>query len=138
MTVRYLRLQCGDPFPAPDGFSPYKAVVVIEEAVSPEWQVAASRWLAGSGCLYMMAWGKDCESWDDSVDSANMEQFGYGDIPEDSFITTTWHDDEPLQEVMYFAKEVARHPTVELDNVLFLHIGPADRQAEFEALYRDA
>ena len=138
MSVRYLRFQSGDPLPALDGLSPYKAVVVIEDVVDSDWLVAASRWLADSGCLYMMAWGKDCSSWDDSVDLANLDQFGYGEIPDHKFIMTTWHDDKSLQEVVRFAKFSAQHPCIELENVLFLHIGSADRQGEFEDLYRDA
>jgi hypothetical protein len=80
MYVTYLRLQHSDPFPALDDFSPFKAIVVIEDVVDPEWQMAASKWLADTGCRYMMAWGKDCSSWDDSVDLANLDQFGYGEI----------------------------------------------------------
>ena len=137
MNVHYLRLQSGDPLPALDGFSPYKAIVVIEDVVDSEWQAAVSRWLADSGCLYMMAWGKDCESWHDSVDLAR-DQFGYGEIPDDKFIMTTWHDDEPLKEVVWFAEFPALHPTIELESVLFLRIGAVDRQSEFEDLYRNA
>lgn len=138
MTILYFRLQNGDPLPVLDGFSPYKAVVVIEDIVDFEWQAAASRWLADSGCLFMMAWGKDCSSWDDSVDYANMDQFASGEIPDDKFILTSWHGDEPLQQVVWFSKFAAIHSTIELENVLFLHIGSADRQSEFEDLYRNA
>ncbi len=89
MHVHYLRLLIGDPLPALGGFSPYKAVVVIEDVVDSEWQAAASRWLADSGCLYMMAWGKESSPWDDSVDLENLDPFGYGELPDDKFIMTT-------------------------------------------------
>lgn len=138
MNVQYVRLQNGDPLPTFEGFSPYKAVVVIEDVVDSEWQWAASRWLVDSGCLYMMAWGKDCSSWDDSVDLANVAQFEDSEIPHDKFIMTTWHDDESLQDVAQFAKFSAHHPTIELENVLLFHIGSADHQGELEALYRNA
>ena len=138
MAVRYLRVEAGDAFPDLADFSPFKAVVVVEAPVVDTWQAAASRWLAESGCLYMMAWGHDCESWDTSVDEANLRQFAYGDIPEDDLIMTTWHDDEPLEEVVWFAKVAAHHPSIEISNLLFLHIGATDRQAEFEALFDTA
>jgi len=138
MSNRYLRLVPGDPQPQLGNFSPFKAVLVIETDVDPEWQAAVSQWLANSGWRYMMAWGPACSSWDDSVDTANMEQFDYGDIPEDEFIITTWHDDEPLEEVLWFAKIAAQHPTLDLKNVLFLHIGTSDREEEISALFAAA
>jgi hypothetical protein len=138
MSIRYLRINSGDQLPDFEDFAPYKAVVVIDLAVDAGWQTRVSQWLVESGCLYMMAWGADCSSWDTSVDEANMRRFDYGDIPDDDFIMTTWHDDEPLAEVIWFAKVAAHHSTVEIDNVLFLHIGAEDRQAEFEELFNAA
>lgn len=69
-------------------FSPFKAVVVIEAEVSKEWQANVSKWLVNSGCFYMMAWGKDCSSWDCSVDLANIDLYE-DEIPEDGFVITT-------------------------------------------------
>ncbi len=138
MSQQYIRLQPDDTLPALNDFSPFRALVVVEEDVSPDWQSAVSNWLARSGCLYMMAWGKRCGSWNDSVDTANLEQFNYGDIPEDKFIMTTWHENESLEETIWFAKHTAFHPPVELPNVLFLHIGTTDREAEFLSLYEKA
>ena len=115
---------------------PFKAIVVVEDRSSPEWQAQASRWLVDSGCLYMMAWGEDCSSWDDSVDLANLEGFDFGDIPDDEFVMTTWHKNEPLREVFWFAKVVADHPAVKLDNILILHICADDKRAKFDILFR--
>lgn len=137
MKIQYLRLSHGEHLAPPGKFEPYKAVVV-EDRVEPDWQRDVSQWLAETGCLSMMAWGEDCISWDDSVDMANLEQFGFGKIPHERFIMTTWHENEPLQEVMEFAKFSAHHPDVEIDRLLLLHIGGADRQSEFTALYSDA
>ncbi len=84
----------------------------------------------------MMAWGEDCASWDDSVDLANLEGFDFGEIPDDEFVMTTWHENEPLRQVFWFAKEVANHPAVKLDNFLILHIGADDKRAKFDLLFR--
>lgn len=83
----------------------------------------------------MMAWGKDCGSWDDSVDWANLETFDFRDIPDNEFVMTTWHENESLQEVFRFAKEMAHHPAVKLDNVLILHVGAEEKRAKFETLF---
>lgn len=133
--IRYLRLRTGDPLPDIRDLSPFKAIVIIDGLVDPQWQADTSRWLADSGCRFMMAWGNCCSSWDDSVDIANIEQFDASDISADDFILTTWHEDEPLRDVFEFAKFAAHHPTVTMPSLLLLHISAVDRRDEFEALY---
>lgn len=86
----------------------------------------------------MMAWGDDCGSWDDSVDMANLEAFDFGDIPDDDDVMTTWHENDSLKETFRFAKALARHPTVELSNVLILHVGAGDKKARLDAIYQKA
>lgn len=44
--------------------------------------------------------GKDCELWHDIMDELYV---GYGD-ERDSFMISTWHNDEELNEVVEFAK----------------------------------
>lgn len=104
MTINYLQLQPGAEPPDISALKPFRTVVVIEES-SSEWQSLVSAWLVKSGCLYMMAWGKDCSGWDDSDDFANLEEFDSGDGPEDKFVMTTWHENEPLKEVFWLFQE---------------------------------
>lgn len=85
-----------------------------------------------------MAWGRECSSWDDSVDFANLEEFSYGEIPDDAFVMTTWHESEPLEEVFWFAKNSAFHPSIELDNTLILHLGENDKGEEFKKQFKNA
>ena len=94
----YLHLRPEGPQPSLDGAAPFKAVVVIDSEVTPEWQAQVSDWLVRSGCQYMMAWGLDCSSWDDSVDVANLEMFDFGEIPDEGFVMTTWHEKDSLLE----------------------------------------
>jgi len=74
----------------------------------------------------MVAWGTNCSSWDDSVDMANIEEFGFKEIPQDKFVMTTWHEDQPLSEALWFAKHNAFHPSVALGHTLLLHISAQD------------
>jgi len=138
MSVKYLQIPTGSQLPDISGFQPFRAVVIIENDSTPAWQSMASTWLVKSGCLYMMAWGNNCSSWDDSVDYANLAEFNYGDIPEDQFVMTTWHEDESLDEVFWFAKNNAFHPSVELRNTVILHISGQDREKELLSQYADA
>jgi hypothetical protein len=127
----YIRLTEGGPFPALSELSPFRAIVIAEETTSPKWRMSAAHWLVDQGCLYMMAWGCDCSLWDDDVDEANGETFNWGEIPDNKFVMTTWHEDEALDEVLWFAKFAANHPNVEISNVLILHICKTDRGEYF-------
>ena len=130
MDVRYLHLPAGQIPPDWEGPAPFKAVVVIEQDVSDEWRELVSDWLVRRGCLYMMAWGQDCSLWDDSVDLATLARFDYGDIPEDDFVMTTWHENEPLSEVLWYAAHVANHPTRDIGPTVILHVSAHPREAE--------
>ncbi len=132
---QYLRLVDGDSFPDIKVSCPFKTIVIIETPVSANWQAKASEWLVDQGCLYMLAWGLECSSWDDSVDIANLQCFDYKDIPDDRFVMTTWHANEPLTEVIEFAVRSAQHSSQVLENFIFLHISDICRQDEFKKLY---
>jgi hypothetical protein len=134
----YLHLPPGSPLPDIGHLSPFRAVVIIEAQVGAEWQGKVSDWLVRSGCLYMMAWGHDCTTWDDSVDIANLEAFDYGDIPADRDVWTTWHNDWQLGEVFDFCNRHARHPVVELPRVLLLHIALQGDEVGMLGTYADA
>src|SRR4051812_47720858 len=101
--VVHLRVPPGGELP-PLSACPTRTVVIAETKCWLGWQEQASTWLLGAGCLYMMAWGPNCSSWDDSVDIANLEEFAYGEIPDDRFVMTTWHSNESLRDVFWFSK----------------------------------
>ncbi|KAB8195626.1 hypothetical protein FKV24_004980 [Lysobacter maris] len=124
----YLHLPGGSTPPDLGGPSPFRAVVMVEQIVPLEWQMAVSDWLVRSGCLSMMAWGRDCGYWDDSVDLASLRILGYGEIPDDQLVMTSWHEHESLSDVFSFSKRHAFHSEVELQRTLLVHI--ADRSQE--------
>ncbi|WP_455430931.1 DUF7684 family protein [Solilutibacter oculi] len=134
---QYLHLVAGSGLPAL-ARQPTRAVLVLDQPVDPIWQRIVSSWLIEIGCLYMLAWGDNCSSWDDSVDIANHEPFGSSDIPEEADAMTTWHADEPLSECMWFAKNCATHSLVDLERTIILHIGPAPRERELVQAYAEA
>lgn len=135
MTLQYIQLKPEQATPDISALKPFLAVLVIEEPVSQPWQDLVSCWLVRSGCIYMMAWGLNCSDWDDSVDLANIEQFNYGEIPEDELVMTTCHEDEKLNAVFYQAKNSATHACVDFSNTLILHISSVNKEQEFLALY---
>lgn len=136
--ARYFRIAEGQPLPDLKPFAPYRAVVVLEGKYSYEWQDEVSAWLIRSGCLYMMAWGPDCSSWDDSVDWANLRDFDFGDIPDDRFVLTTWHEHETLEDVFWFAGFCASQGTVELRNTIIVHVSARDEGDEMLERFQHA
>ena len=138
MVTNYLQLHSGAELPDISELRPFRSVVVVDDETTTEWQSQVSSWLVKSGCLYMMAWGKECSTWDDSVDLANLEAFNYGDIPEDEFVMTTWHAKEQLRDVFGFAKRSAVHPTMDLPNILILHISDKTKENELLSNYVSA
>jgi len=129
--VRYLQLP-QEEVHLPDlvGMRPFRAVVLIREMVSNGWRNRVSDWLVASGCLYALAWGEDCSAWDDAVDWANIDAFDTKPMPPERFVVTTWHEDETIEEVFWFATHCAEHPTVPLQSDLILDISSANREAD--------
>lgn len=134
----YFHLPPGSSLPELSHLAPFRAVVIIDTQVTPEWQAKVSAWLVRSGSLYVQSWGQDCSAWDDSVDMANIEQFDFGDIPEDQSVVTTWHANESLSEVFDYCKRHAIHPTVELSHTVLLHIVEQDNAAHMIETYAAA
>ena len=121
--------------PAVADHAPFRAVVVIDAPYSTGWQKDVSDWLVLSGCLYMMAWGEDCSSWDDSVDYANRDAFSSGEIPDEKFVMTTWHERQSLDDVFWQAQFAADHPDVALAGTLIIHISDKEAGDEFLARF---
>lgn len=134
----YLQLRPEGPLPDLGHLAPYMAVVVIDDDSDEMWRWDVARWLVASGCRFMLAWGKECESWHDAVDDARDEAFDYDDIPPEEFVMTTWHEDEELEEVFWFARHRASHPALRLSNVVLLHVAAHGRPDELMAQFSEA
>ncbi|HEX4737244.1 MAG TPA: hypothetical protein VH331_06765 [Allosphingosinicella sp.] len=137
-TVEYFRIGEDAPLPDISPYAPFRAVVVLEAPFSTNWQDLVSKWLIESGCLYMMAWGEGCSGWHDAVDGAREGRFPSGEIPDDKFVMTTWHERETLEEVFWFAEFCAMHPDVELSTTLIIHVSPTARREEMFARFQAA
>ncbi|MDZ4275377.1 MAG: hypothetical protein U0995_05020 [Erythrobacter sp.] len=130
----YIHLPAGSPLP-PLQPAPRRIIVIVEQDVTSDWQDEVSKWIVDNGCLYMMAWGRDCSSWDDSVDWANRDRIGEAELTDENHVMTTWHADEPLSEVFFFNQMCAWHPTLDLERVTILDISEHDRSADILSAY---
>lgn len=127
MTLDYLHLSPDHALPSVEA-RPYRAFLIAEQSVAQAWRNEVASWLVKSGCLYFIAWGVDCEAWHDTVDWTNLEAFDFGDIPDDRFVMTTWHDKEPLSEALWFAGNCASHPDIELVDTVIVHVAREERR----------
>ncbi len=134
----YIHLTNSSGLPAVAARKPCKVVVIVEDTVTPDRRAAISQWLVESGCLYMMAWGKDCSAWAEAVELANRQNFDTDEVPNSALVMTTWHADETLQETFWFSKHTAMHPCASLDHIVLLHMAEVSREQELIAAYQDA
>lgn len=106
--------------------------------MTDDWRNGIAQWLVDSGCLYAIALGAECEKWHDAVDWANLETFDYGNIPDEKFVMTTWHSDEPMSEALRFAGNFAFHPVVELQRTVILHVATQAKPEELILIYAES
>jgi hypothetical protein len=60
-----------------------------------------ANWALDQGSVYLCAWGPDCERVHDIIDEVIANR-NLGETDED-VIMTTWHEDEALDEALWFA-----------------------------------
>lgn len=136
MEPRYLHLEPEQPLPEL-ALGPFAAVIVSDETVSNAWRNQACEWLVAAGTLYVVAWGVDCEAWHDGVDRAVLSKFDYNEVPDNSFVMTTLHNDESLSEAFWFAGNCAIHPDVDIKEMVVLHISDKPKREALLAVYRE-
>ena len=132
----YRQIAPGCALPDISHLAPFKAVIVLETDYSIDWQDEVSGWLVASGCRYMMAWGPNCSSWDDSVDWADIKNRNCED-DDSKFVMTTWHREETLENVFWYSQFCANFSAddIELTNALILHISESIQESTCLALF---
>jgi len=132
--LEYLHLppETAVPYLAPQ---PFRAILIADISVNDKWRSDVANWLVECGCLYVIVWGVDCKTWHDFVDLAVIESFNFGDIPEDRFVMTTWHDNESLPEVFWFAGNGTSHPVIDLETTLIVHVSEAEQRTALIEAY---
>lgn len=70
-------------------------------SISDQTLRSVARALIDRGMSYLCVWGNECSRVHDEFD---LER---GDEPDGHVVMTTWHDDEPLAEALWFFANVA-------------------------------
>jgi hypothetical protein len=95
-----------------------------------------ARHLITNGCVYICAWGPDCERVHDIFDETDMELHA-GD---DAVVMSTWHDREPLSEAIWFALNSTWPDEAYADgcnSVVGISIGNSGWTAEMSEAFKD-
>ena len=123
----YIFLPTDTPVIIPPEMTQFKCLILIERDVSEDYRHEVSKTLVEASCLYTLAWGRNCTLWDDSVDWAFLEHYNHKNVPEEKFVTTTFHPNETLEEVIEFAKDCTEYSLVRLEDTLVLDFTQNER-----------
>lgn len=135
MTLKYLRLAPESGLPHLTEGSAFRAIIIADSQTSSAWRGKVSQWLAATECCYLQAWGVACEQWHDAMDDAIVS---YDKSFADKLVITTWHADETLEDVFWFAKHCASHPVHTLQCTLLIHVAETDKREELRLAYAAA
>lgn len=100
--VRFISLSPPYNFLSPFNNEPFVLLLITGEAVTGDERLELCDQIVSSGCRYVCCFGHECELGHDTIDESYIATDPNYDPPEDTLIMTTWHDDEPLIDVMHF------------------------------------
>lgn len=81
--------------------------------------------LFGSGVIYACTWGPDCMRVHDLFDEIHA---GDGSSEPGFDLMTTWHDDEPLEEALWFFLNSAIPPDFEPEETAYVAVAVGNRE----------
>ena len=105
-------------------------LVISTGSITKEQRERIASDVVTSRCQYALTYGNDCQAWHDAIDLAGVDAGG----PEDRFLMTTWHDDEPIEDVVDFLWWNTSYDCFEAVRLAIVHIGS---DARLEASVRE-
>lgn len=136
--MEYIQLIDDSDLPGIAHCAPFKAILAIEEAVSRNRQIEISNWLVEMGAKYVMICGTDCQSWEESIRRANLNQVDLEHMKPEEFVMITSHPNERLRSVFWHAKKHARHTHVKIVHTVIIHVGRQNRSVDYLSMYEKA
>ncbi len=82
--------------------APYACLVYSTEYTTKEEMERVSNWIVSSGCRFAVCAGVECSQWHDAIDWAYISSDPNYSPPESRFVMTSWHEEESLEEVVWF------------------------------------
>ena len=109
-------------------------VVALDPAITREEQSSLSLALVEQGCRYAVCAGINASSWDDSVDMAFLGSDTDFNPPDARFVMTSWHDDEPPEDVVHFFANCTTFDNFEANQFVAVFLGAAPDPAYLASL----
>jgi hypothetical protein len=108
--------------PTFDGAAYVGVIWALDNTFDQAARMQIGRDLIQSGCRYIVCGGVECEQWHDDADLAqgDLDRTFSGNMP---FVMTTWHEREPLEEVLWFANYCTAFEDYDFKCILVLVIG---------------
>lgn len=116
----------------------YVAIVFSnDETVTDAERQAATRALFASGCRYGVFAGDACGVWELALDTACIESDPDYQPSDEAFTMTTSHEDESVEDVIFFGLMNTSIGSHDFDRFLILFVGPrAGLREEVESAIR--
>ncbi len=90
--------------------------------------------LLKANCKYIVVGGKNCEKWHDYADEIHISLYSDFQVPDSEHVMTTWHDNEPLEEVIWFTLNNTNFDSYEFNKFLFIQIDTKFSQDEIQKI----
>ena len=91
--------QYASPFP---GEEHTLLICIVDESVKEAERAKVSTEIVAAKCRDAVCWGYECSAWDTAIDWAYLETDKNFNLPDETFVMTTWHDDEPVEDAIDF------------------------------------
>lgn len=123
MKLKYLQIPRPFRFTSPFEGEEFVVLLYIDEKqIPPEEQEKLSDEIVAEGCRYAVCAGHLCSSWDDSIDMADLRRNNM-EINEKTFVMTSWHDDESLEDIVFHFLNVTWFDDFVPENFLITVVG---------------
>lgn len=90
-----------------------------QDNVTHDEMMSVANWLVSSGCRYVVCAGLNCSEWHDTIDTADIIR----DPSTQNLIMTTWHENETIENVVWFSLNLTNFEDMAFENYLVLLIG---------------
>ena len=118
-------------FSSPFGDQDFVLLLVIADpAITDDDRNALSKEIVRQGCRYAVCTGDQCSKWHDSIDLAYLATSPDFSPPDDRFVMTTWHEDEPLEDVIFFFRNCTAFDYFTPRHYLALILGEDEKMRE--------
>ena len=79
--------------------------------------------LIEANCRFAVCAGSDCSNRDDSIDMAYISSDENYDPPDETMVMTSWHDNETVNDIMFFGLNITNFDYHDFKKYVVLFIG---------------